>query len=252
MTKLHEVLAAEATVVGAADKILAETEGKFGKHSQFFSGSLRTLKRLGSTPEDVAQEAAGRVEKPINTSVHETLDYTLPFLGKALGIKLTKHAANMKAVADLELDGKVVMPSVPVDFLLDLEQYLPRLRNLFLAMPTLDPARTWEPEGRRGIMRTPTAVQSTQTNKVMVPVVLAPATDKHQAQVKESMEEKVVGLYSDILFSGCATTEQKANAIALCDRLIVAVKQARMRANSTEAVALSAAPVIALFANIFK
>lgn len=252
MTKLHEVLAAEATVVGAADKLLAETQVKFGKHTQFFSGSVRTLKRLGSTPEDAAQEKAGRVDKPINTSVSETLNYVFPFLDKALSLKLTKHATNQAAVADIELDGKVVMSKAPVDFLLDLEQALPKWRALFLDMPTLDPSRKWKPEGRLGIFVTEAAVQSTQTNKVMVPVVLAPATDKHPAQVKESSEEKVVGLYDDLFFSGNATTEQKAAAVELCDRLIVAVKQARMRANSVEVTKGSAGAITGLFAAIFK
>jgi hypothetical protein len=253
-TKLHEVLAAEKTVVGAADKMLAETASKFGHHSQFFSGSLRVLKRLGSTPEDEAAEKAGKVDKPITTSVKQTLDYALPFFTKAMQLRLVKHTTNQVAKSDITLGGKVVMKDVPVDFLLDLEAELPKMRALFLTMPTLDPSKRWKSEGRPGVVVTDAPVQSTQTTKVMVPVLLAPSTDKHPAQVKESTEERVVGLYSDTFFSGCATTEQKALAIELCDRLIVEVKQARMRANSVEVVAPStgAATFTQLFEDIFK
>lgn len=82
------------------------------------------------------------------------------------------------------LDGNVVAADVPVDFLLDLEKAIPRWRAMFAAMPTLDPSRKWEKD-RPGVWKSDSP-KTSQTEKVMYPVELSPATEKHPAQVKEA------------------------------------------------------------------
>jgi hypothetical protein len=251
--KLHEVLAAEDTVVQAAAKMVAETGEKFNKHTEFFTGTTRTLKRLTSTPEDEAMEAASRKGKNLPTTVPATVDYAFGYIGKMLDLKYRKHTTNQKACADIVMDGKVVLASAPVDFLLDLEKMVPQWRELFSRMPTLDPSREWIPQ-QKGIWKTKDAQVSSQTEKQTHPVVLSPATDKHPAQVKEASKDVVVGLFTDITFSGAATTQQKADIMALCDRLYIAAKEARMRANSVDASpsAGAAATITGLFTQILN
>jgi hypothetical protein len=77
---------------------------------------------------------------------------------------------------------------------------------------------------------------TTKTEKIMVPVVLAPATDKHPAQVKESTKDSVVGTFSTVKRSGAVTAVAKSEAIKNVDELLVAIKKARMRANETTVV----------------
>lgn len=251
MGKLHELLAVEDTVVAASEKLLTETNEKFNKHTEFFTGGVRTLSRLKDSPEDKALEEAGRQEKQLPTTVPETLGYIFPYLEKALDLKLAKHLTNQRAVADIELDGAVIATAVPVDFLLDLEKAIPRWRAMYATMPTLDPSRKWELE-RAGVWKTELAATA-QTEKIMYPVVMAPATDKHPAQVKEATKDIVVGTYHQTMFSGAATSQQKADVLALCDRLLASVKQARMRANSVEqAKGQAAAQITALFAKVFE
>lgn len=250
MGKLHELLAVEETVVSQAEKLISETNEKFTKHSEFFTGAVRTLHRLKDSPEDQAIERAARREKQLPTTVPDTLEYIFPFMEKALDLKLGKHLTNQKAVADIIVDGKVVMSNVPVDFLLDLEKLIPRYRTLFTTMPTLDPSRKWEVE-RKGVWKSE-APDTTQTEKITYPVVLSEATDKHPAQVKEASKDVVVGLFNEIHFSGSATTDQKADVLILCDKLLRAVKEARMRANATEIQSASTAPLVKLFSTIFK
>lgn len=251
-TKLHELLAAEETVTQAAEKLLAETNEKFNKQTEFFTGHVRTLARLRDSPEDHAIEAAQRRVKELPTTVEETLKYVFPYVDKALGVKLRKHTTNQVAQSDIELDGTVIMRDVPVDFLLDLEKILPRWRAMFATMPTLDPSRQWARE-RDGVWKTTEPTTASQTEKIMYPVVLAEATDKHPAQVKESTKDVVVGTFSQIDMSGAATSQQKADVLALCDKLLVAVKQARMRANSVEVKepADGAEKITQLFAKVF-
>ena len=231
--KLHEVLAAEDTVTKAAEKIIAETNEKFNKHTEFFTGSTRTLQRLTQTPEDIALEQSNRRGKNLPTTVPTTVQYLFEYVGKLLDLKLRKHTTNQLAKADIVLNGKTIAADVPVDFLLDLEKMIPQWREMFNKMPTLDPSREWVTQ-QKHVWKTKDPVVSAQTEKIAYPVVLAQATDKHPAQVKEATKDVVVGTFSDLTFSGAATSQQKADVLALCDRLYVAVKEARMRANSTE------------------
>lgn len=252
-TRLHEVLAAEDTVTKAADKVTQETTEKFNKYSEYFMGQIRTLKRLKDSPEDQAIEASNRREKALTSNVPATVDYAFNLIGNALALKLTKHATNQVAKADIELDGKVLMGDVPVDFLLDLEKLLPRWRDMFLRMPTLDPSKEWVSQ-QKGVWKTKEPVVTAQTEKLLYPVTLAPATDKHPAQVKEASRDVTVGTFQDLTFSGAATTQQKADLIALCDKLITAVKQARMRANTVEIVMLQTSPaaITKLFTDVLN
>lgn len=250
MGKLHELLAVEDTVVAASEKLIAETNEKFNKHTEFFTGAVRTLSRLKDSAEDKAIEAAARRVKELPTDVPDTLLYIFPYIEKALDLKLSKHLTNQKAAADIEMDGQAVAKNIPVDFLLDLEKAIPRWRQMYAAMPTLDPSRKWSVE-RAGTWKSE-APTTAQTEKIMYPVEMSPATNQHPAQVKEATKDIVVGTFHQTDFSGAATSQQKADVLALCDRLLAAVKQARMRANSVEQVQGSAAKQITgLFSKVF-
>lgn len=252
MTKLHEVLAAEDTMTKAADKMVHETMEKFSKHGEFFTGAMRTLKRVGGSPEDQAIEQANRRTKELPTTVPETVEYAMNIVAKALDTKLQKHAANQNAGADIVVNGLTLMDNVPVDYLLDLEKQIPKWKEMFAKMPTLDPSKEWKTE-RTHVYKTD-PVMSAQTEKILYPVVLAPATDHHPAQIKESSRDQVMGTYEDIFLSGAVTSQKKADIFALCDALLVGVKEARMRANTQEAPkpAVSSAVVTSLFTNILN
>ena len=57
-------------------------------------------------------------------------------------------------------------------------------------------------------------------------------------------KDMVVGKFTTIKRSGAATALQKAEAIKRIDELLVEIKQARMRANETEAEKGSVAKVL--------
>jgi hypothetical protein len=82
---------------------------------------------------------------------------------------------------------------------------------------------------------TAAAEVTAKTQKITYPVVMAEATDKHPAQVKEASRDEVVGTFSLIPRSGAATTLQKAQVLERVDNLITEVKKARQRANAVEA-----------------
>lgn len=238
MTKLHELLAVEKTRTSAATKLLQETSQKFGK-SEMFSGQLKTLTMIEDSPQNKALEAAALEHRELPTTVAETLEYAMASWATAEDVLMQKNCTNQTAVADLSFRGSVIAKDVPVDELLGLENRLETLRKVFEAMPTLSAAVSWNPDaqsGRNGAWKAADIDKTIKTEKTTVPVVLYEATDKHPAQVKEVSQDKTVGTFNTVKFSGAATSAQKAEVLSNVDELITEVKQARMRANSVDAV----------------
>lgn len=229
MTKLHEILAAEATVTKSWSTLQAETLAKLGK-PQFFEGESVTLKMLEENEPNKAIEAAAKVSKALPTNVFDTFKYALAFYGKAEDVQVQKNATNAIAKANVMFRGQVIFTGLPIDQLLGLETRLKQVRELFLAMPTLDAGRNWTFDANQGCWVGEEEV-TTKTEKIMVPVILAAATDKHPAQVKESTKDNTIGRFVRIKRSGAATAVQKADAITLVDELLSEMKMARQRAN---------------------
>lgn len=234
MPKIHEVLAAEKSVNAAWQKLHEETAAKFHK-PEFFNGHVKSLKMIDEGPASEALEKAAAEQMPVRTNVHDTLAYALGIYYNAEKLQLQKNATNRAATADVVFRGETLLKGMPVDQLLGLEARLAKIRELYISLPTLDASKNWAWSETEGVWVAP-AEQAVKTDKVMTPVILAPATDKHPAQVEKVTKDIPVGTFSLVRRSGAATAVQKAEAIKLIDELLVEVKQARMRANDTEVI----------------
>lgn len=229
MTKLHELLAAEKTVASAWNTLFEETTKKLG-NEHFFQGHTKSLKMIEDSPANEAVEAQAADHKEVPTNVFDTLHYAFDIFANAENLQFQKNITNTEALATVEFRGQNLFGRVPVDQLLGLEARLAKIRLIMLAVPTLDAAKRWTRDDSTGNWISEPEY-GTKTEKIMVPVVLAAATDKHPAQVKESTKDNVVGKFTQVRRSGAATAIQKAEAIKLVDELLVEVKKARMRAN---------------------
>jgi hypothetical protein len=248
MAQLHEILAAEKTAVNARDQLAKDTADKFAKGENYFTGFTKTLTLLGDDPANAQIEAAARQEKELPTTVVETLDYFLKYWASAEDLLATKNVTNTGAVADLEFRGNVIAYAVPVDELMGLEVRLSDLRKMATQIPTLDASKSWEQStvaAQRGTWQAVQPVTTTKTEKVMTPVVLYAATDKHPAQVEKVMSDKTIGTFTQNNVSGATTAIQKARVIATLDELIIEVKKARTRANSVPVMSASIGRIIA-------
>lgn len=235
MTKLHELLAAEKTPTAAWHKLFEDTLKKFKNPNTFFEGFSKSLKMLDDSGASQVLEAQAREERPVTTTVWDTLEYAFDIFKNAENLQMSKNMTNQRAVGTVEWEGEPFLVDMPVDELLGLEARLAKIRELFEAMPTLDASREWVPADQIGhnVWQVRYPEETSKTEKIMVPVVLAPATDKHPAQVKESTKDQVIGKFTTIKRSGSVTALQKAESIKRIDALIVEVKKARMRANET-------------------
>lgn len=254
--KLHSLLAAEKSVTEAAAKIMAETEVKMGKEATYFTGHLKTLKLIKDSPSKTAEESAGSERKSLNSTVPETLEYALGYWAKAEDVLFQKNRTNQIAIADIMFNGAVLATDVPVDQLLGLEARLLTLRALIAKLPTLDASKKWERKQDQGkhVWQTEAVEVTTKTEKIVTPVVLYHATDKHPAQIKETAADVVIGSFEVIRQSGAITSRQKADSLSAIDALIVEVKKSRSRANEVEVVdgTLANSIINVVFGNILN
>lgn len=244
MPALHQVLAAEKTAVGAFQLLLKELHSKFGKAGHFFNGKVRTLKMIQDSPEAKALEDGSReVTLPV-TNVLDATQYVMDQWVRTENLLWTKNSANRNAVAELRVGGSII-PDVPVDELMGLETRLKELRSLFQNMPTLDASQSWDSDNERGVgfYRT-AATLRVKTDKKLVPITLAPATDKHPAQIEKTFVDTPTGTFSEIFLSGACSSAQKAELLTRIDGLIAEVRDARARANALDVNPVTYASVI--------
>jgi hypothetical protein len=167
------------------------------------------------------------------TTVPEKLDYVKKYLVKLLDFEATKDCTNVKAKADLVVNGEVMATDLPATLLLQLEKRLREVRNLYVTVPTLDLSKKWEPTGEEDQYKYG-PLKTYKKEKRIVPILMAAATDKHPAQVKESTKDVVIGEFETTHFTGAVHPRLKAEWLGRIDTLIEACKTARMEANEAE------------------
>jgi hypothetical protein len=237
MAQLHELLAAEKTATNTRDQLTKDTENKFAKGENYFTGFNKTLELLGDNPSNAAIEAAARQDKALPTTVVATLDYYLNQWSRTEDVLFQKNLTNTTALANIEFRGAVIATGVPVDELMGLETRLSDLRKLATQIPTLDASREWavdDSAAQAGTWKSVNPQITTKTEKKVTPIVLYPATDKHPAQIEKVTEDVPVGTFTLNVISGATTAIQKANVLSVLDDLIIEVKKARTRANSVD------------------
>ncbi|QIG76945.1 hypothetical protein EVC30_116 [Rhizobium phage RHph_Y1_11] len=231
MAKMHELLAVEADLNKTSAKMIEEAKVTFEKKADHFQGHVRSVnyfdaERSGENTED---------RKALVTTVDDKLGYALGHFGRYVDAVLQKEKTNQQANADLEVGGTVIGPGLPSVFLLGLEQKLSDLRNVILAIPTLNPAIVWTaaPDQGAGIYVS-SPQEQLKTEKKQKHVIVVPPTDKFPAQVDKITEDVNVAKITTLHQSGMWTSARKAKVLDNLDALLQATKKARMRANLAE------------------
>lgn len=233
MTKLHEILAVEGDTETVAKKIVAEAQDTFSKKQNLFMGR----DKLWVMFDDKEHVPPAETQK-LETTVHEKLDYVGNELRRWFDAVLQKEKTNQEAVADLEVDGKVLAEGLPATFLLGLENKLKGLRSMYEAIPTLQPGVDWELDEQegKGVYRTEEPVRRFKTAKTFVHKVLYEATEHHPAQIERWEEQQNVGESQETFTCGMLTSADKQLILNRLETLLRATKRARMRANNIDVV----------------
>lgn len=227
--KLHELLAVESDKEGTFKKMVEEAVTVFSKHPDRFFGFH---KKLESLVEDENVEAAEEHHE-MTTTVHDKLSWISGFIIDYIDVVVQKEKTNQKAHANLIIDGKVITENLPATFLLGLETKFKRIRELFMAIPTLPPGISWKESEQRGahVYEAEHPEKKYKTAKTFQHKVLYDATKEHPAQIERWEETRNVGIYVTERWCGMISPKEKADFLLKVDKIIQACKKARQRAN---------------------
>lgn len=230
MTRLHQLLPLEKLTRENTDRALAEAKSGLGR-ADWFTGLRRTYQPL----DDQGVQLPGE-SKIVQAKATDVLDLVAANVARLLDITATKEWANTGARADVKVRGRVLVADAPVGYLLFLEKQIAGWEALVKAVPTLDPATPWSRDETTAGLWKSDGVQTTRTQKVMTPVVMYEATDRHPAQVKEVTKDVVDGFWTTVTFSGALPADQVRGMLERLSELRAAVLHAREEANSVEVV----------------
>jgi hypothetical protein len=242
MGKLYEILAVEGPAQSRAVKLITETKQVFANKETLFKGKRRQLNLFGKDPareeELTSLEAKDTTLTKVETTVPDSLNYLGCILGDYWDVMYQKEATNQLAKADIVVDGNVLMKDVPVTFLLCMENRLKDLRPVIEAIPTLAPGIMWTIDKDYQlpyVFRTPDMFD-VKTKEDTEYRIVAPATDKHPAQVVPVKAQFNIGRYTTTDWSGLISPAEKARLLEHFDKVLMAVKQSRQRANDVDSV----------------
>lgn len=232
MGKLHQLLAVESDLKDRQKIVVDETINTFNKKQNLFFGSNRKYKPFDES--DTTEYPEEDVE--MTTTVEQRLDYTEGFVIPYIDALLQKEVTNQEAKASIEIDGKALTDPLPATFLLGLESRLKELRNVYKVIPTLTQGVKWQPAPDLGddVFIQSHPEKKFKTRKTFQHKVLVEPTEHHPAQIEKWEEVENVGIYEKNVWSGLVTSARKAEMLDRIDKLLVAVKQARQKANNID------------------
>ncbi len=225
MARLNQIIAVASGKKSEATKALGEVYHKL-QVAGLFSGIARNYR-----PKDDDGDKLPPENKQVQFTVASALEAIKTSLKDCLDVIATQEYGNCSAAADVVVEGEVVLPQVPVTYLLFLEKQLLNVRNTFEKLPVLDPGKEWVQSPVANCWATK-PVESTKSTKVPASQVLYEATKEHPAQVQAYSKDVLAGYWTTTEFSGAIQESEKASLIARVGALQNAVKQAREEANS--------------------
>jgi len=227
--KLHELLAVEQDRKHKANQAVGEVRNTFTKKDPYFDGMVKRYIALEEDSEQIPDETKEMVHT-IKQKIEEAAQVVITGIDAHISKEET-NASNV-AKAELEVDG-VNFGTFSATSLLALEAQLTKLKELYQAIPTLDPTRKWEFDKKDNIYKTEPEVKFRSVKRPKV-IVKYEATEKHPAQTELLYLDFQVGKYETTYTSGKITNSQKNELLRRLDSLFEAVKIARSKANQVD------------------
>jgi hypothetical protein len=235
MAKMHELLAAETDLEKLFNGLLKDTTATLKDNVHLFVGAIRTTEWLDDN-KDRPEVPADYQE--MTTTVDGQLDIQKDIVIRYFDALLQKERTNQDAKADIIVDGKKIAEDVPATFLLGLEKRLLKVMAVYANIPTLPPSVKWEIDETKGpnVYSRVHPEEVFSTEKVIKAQVLYEATKEHPAQVDKIQETVNVAIKKKEVWTGVFSPARKIELQGKLNKLLIAVKEARQRANMTEVV----------------
>ncbi len=228
MPRLNQIIAIEKGIKARSQKDLTEAHHALQKPA-LLAGISRTYRPRDEEGEQLPPEAT-----KVQIKGEEIIRRTADVLVELFDVTAIKDFTNCRARADVVVDGKILLPGVPVTYLLFMEKQLVDLHTFIKKLPVLDAAESWGFDPSADCWATE-PLQTSKTKKIPRNHVKAEATDKHPAQVEVYHEDVVVGYWKTVKFSGALPAKRVNELVERVEKLQQAVKFAREEANNVEA-----------------
>lgn len=226
---LHQLIAIAGSKRKAAEDTKTQVYHRI-QNPDAFNGMSRRYNPYQDATSDNEVERLPPEDKFAVTTVKAELARFQAAMVELLDTVAAMDKGNTQAKTDIVVDGKTLAKEVPVTTLLFLEKQLVDFSTFLSKLPVVDPAEQWSYDDASGMLRTD-AKTTVRTKKVQKVVVLAPATEKHPAQVQLVPDDVAVGAWQTIKNSGALTATQKQKLVDRARQLLEAVQMARETAN---------------------
>jgi len=227
MSKLYEILAVEGDLRKKTAEMLKGITALFGQPGKFTGLTIGSHVLLEGEPEIF----------PENTDMAFTVKQQLSAIQDAFGgfvdVTLMKELTNTEAFGDVVLGEINFLTGLSATALLNLESRLDELLEVYKAIPVLDATERWHYDEGQGCYVSDVR-SSYRMKKVPKPLILAPATVEHPAQVQVFQDEIPAYKVEKVIYSGMLTLADKQARLDRLSKLATAVKKARQRANDVE------------------
>lgn len=229
--KLHELLAVETNRQTQTNKVRADLAKTFESKRHLFEKV-----EIRFTPNTEGAQVVTEQQSDLQTTVTKELEWLQPHIAQALDLEYQIAETNMSARADVILEnGTILLTGVPATSLLELQKRMGELLDLAKAIPTLDPAKGFQPDTAAGAgIYQARLVRKDRTKKVPKVFVRYEATKEHPAQTEMVHEDVVTGTIEQQEWSGLMTPANKALILDRIEELTRAIRAARSRANEAE------------------
>src|SRR5262249_23174404 len=137
MPRLNQIIAIEKGVKTRSQKELTEAHHALQKPA-LLAGLSRTYRPKDEEGDPLPPEAT-----KVQIKAEEIIRRTADILVELFDVTATKDYTNCNARADVVVDGKVLLSSVPVTYLLFLEKQLVDLHTFIKKLPVLDASESW-------------------------------------------------------------------------------------------------------------
>lgn len=229
MAKLNQVIATEKTLKTRAHELGTKIYHLVQK-PDLFNGLYKTYVRKNEDGDDLPPE-----KKHVQFKVRDLLDEVKKAYIHLMDLTIQKDRGNGIAISDLYVDEELIFPNVPVTTLLFLEKQLTDHRSLISALPVLDIADEWEADKNESNFFRAAPTSAYRTKKVQKPLVLLEPTKEHPGSAVVITDDVIVGFWNTEKVSGAIPKKDKDRMLEKVDKLLLAVKEAREKANDTDA-----------------
>jgi hypothetical protein len=236
-TRLSQVIAVEKQIKSRVNSEGGELH-KLNQKPELFNGMTRNYERKSEEGEELPPE-----QKLVQNRASENLNLWATMWAELLDVVATKDWGNVKASADLVVEGRLLVKDAPVTYLIWLEKQLEDFRTFVDHLPVLDPARAWRSDSATGLYITE-PVRTARHKKVPRVLVKVEASEHHPAQAEIVHDDVLVGYWSQLFTSGALPEPRRRQLLGRVDSLRKAVKEAREEANSMRVEAIEVGTAI--------